>query len=731
MLPASLWWLTIAVLTLGQAFPPANAASLDMAWYQRSLVGMEVGPTGAQFGHSDTNDTRYCSKFDGRDIVRRCVAAHCEYVVIWARDGDYAYYDSKLLPKAPGLGARDPLREAVDEARRHKLPIIAYCVIQQGGHFQEAHPEIRMRGADGKLLGQFCFNSGYLEVLKQLIAEQLAYGVDGFHLDMPEHNFGPPYGCWCDTCRQQFEKVFSRPMPKGVAWDEDWDRMLEFRYRSSQRFELALTAYIRSLNPRATVDFNYFGNPPFSWEVGQRPVQHAGNGDFVTGETGLWGFSALTVGLNAEFYRAATPGQPVQVAISRDARVYHNQTVRPLADLRWEVFTLLAHGAFVTTVDKTAFDGGLDPLAYARIGEVQAEALARRMHFGQQPVAEVGIYFSSRTRDWFAREKASDYLQCFQGAHKAMVYEHLPWGVILDENVTLPTLQQFPIVLLPNAAILSENEVELLRRYVSEGGKLIVTGLGGCCDHWGKPQDKSSLESLTGAHFIRRLDSLDNWVRFSSPQTSKLQSQLMPEGQMDRPFLVKGPAIVCEATSAVPVGGLMKPYRTVRQQQGKEGTAWPMSAEAAVGPAILVNQLGKGMVLTFAGSPDFATASEHHIVEARQLLRNAVRLLNPQPRVQITAPATVEAVVSDDPVARTLRVHFIGYNAPPQTTPAKDRPYVLPGLIEEAPMFRASVELDRPVKRFKALNQSTVLKKNGKRVEAVVNDIHEMLLLTY
>ena len=73
-----------------------NAA--DEPWFTRSLVGMEVGPTGAQFGHSDKGDTRYCARFDGREIVRRCVAAHCDYLVIWARDGDYAYYDSKLLP---------------------------------------------------------------------------------------------------------------------------------------------------------------------------------------------------------------------------------------------------------------------------------------------------------------------------------------------------------------------------------------------------------------------------------------------------------------------------------------------------------------------------------------------------------------------------------------------------------------------------------------------------------
>ena len=50
-------------------------------------------------------------------------------------------------------------------------------------------------------------------------------------------------------------------------------------------------------------------------------MQHAGIGDFVTGETGVWAFSALTVGLNAEFYRAATPGLPFQVAIQRGVRM--------------------------------------------------------------------------------------------------------------------------------------------------------------------------------------------------------------------------------------------------------------------------------------------------------------------------------------------------------------------------------------------------------------------------
>jgi len=707
----------------------AAPASTEKPWFDRNIVGMEVGPTGAQFGHSDSNDVRYCARFDGREIVRHAVAAHSEYLVMWVRDGDYAYYDSKLLPKVPGLGTRDPLREAMDEARLSKLPLIAYCVVQQGGHFLKAHPEWEMRGADGQPIGRFCYNSGYLEAMKTIVAEQLAYGLAGFHIDMMDQGFGPPYGCWCAACQREFQKQFSRPMPKGATWDEAWDQMLEFRYATSERFEKALYAHIKSINPRATVDYNYHGNPPFSFEVGQRPVQHAGNSDFVTGETGVWGFSALTVGLNAEFYRAAVPHQRVQVAMQRGVRMYHDQTTRPLNDIRWELLTLLAHGSFVTVVDKTGFDGWLDPVTYERVGTAFSEAQAKRAHFGQPPVQDVGIYYSSRTRDWVGREKPADYFQSFQGAHKALVYEHIPYGVVLDENATLETLQRFPILMLPNVGILSGKEVALFRRYVEAGGKLLVTGQSGLFDRLGQPLAESVLSELIGANVKGRLDSVDNWVTLSG--SGPMLARASADIRTNWPFLVKGSAVVYEPTTATPLGELLKPHRTTRQQAGKEGTDWPMSADVPVGPAMLSHALGKGTVLTFAASPDFATASEHHIVEARRLIRNAVRLLNPTPRVEITAPAHVETVVTDDAASRTLRIHLLGYNSPPQTTPAKERPYVLPGLIEEAPRYRVTLAFrDRP-RSVKAFSPSTRLQRRGGRVQLTVEDIHEVVTVRY
>ena len=61
--------------------------------------------------------------------------------------------------------------------------------------------------------------------------------------------------------------------------------------------------------------------------------------------------------------------------------------------------------------------------------------------------------------------------------------------------------------------------------------------------------------------------------------------------------------------------------------------------------------------------------------------------------------------------------------------PATDAPYVLPGLIEDAPLYRASVTLNRPIKHAAVLNRSTVLRRQGNRLDLMVEDVHEVLVL--
>jgi hypothetical protein len=175
----------------------------------------------------------------------------------------------------------------------------------------------------------------------------------------------------------------------------------------------------------------------------------------------------------------------------------------------------------------------------------------------------------------------------------------------------------------------------------------------------------------------------------------------------------------------------MTPHRTVRQKQGKEGTGWPLSAGEAVGPAVLLHDLGKGRVLTVAASPDAATAGEHPIVEARRLLANAVRLVHPSPRVRVEAPAFVESVVIDDPRSRILRVHLIAYASTPTTTPPSNRPYVIPGLVEDAPTFRVRITLRNPPRSARSGHPAQTAAIEGSSIVATVSDIHDVLVIEY
>jgi len=88
-------------------------------------------------------------------------------------------------------------------------------------------------------------------------------------------------------------------------------------------------------------------------------------------------------------------------------------------------------------------------------------------------------------------------------------------------------------------------------------------------------------------------------------------------------------------------------------------------------------------------------------------------------------------VVPDEPGTRTLRVHFLAYTSLPQATPATGRPYVLPGLMEDAPLFRASVQTRFPIKGVTALNRSTQVKRAGDTVAVLIDDVHDVLTLRY
>ena len=164
----------------------------------------------------------------------------------------------------------------------------------------------------------------------------------------------------------------------------------------------------------------------------------------------------------------------------------------------------------------------------------------------------MGIYYSCPSRDWYGKEEPDNYQRSFVGAHHALTYSHISMGVILDENVTLNSLKQFPIVYLPNIVVLSSVEIELLSHYIESGGNLLATGLTGLYGQLGYQLPQSAIGQLIGGQFVKTLSGWDNHIALPK-QTTHL-GQLSRDIPPDWPFLLYGPAAVFEPKTALGYG---------------------------------------------------------------------------------------------------------------------------------------------------------------------------------
>ena len=708
---------------------PSSAAGLlqrnseVVPWYRSLSVGIEWGPTGA-----NDLDSIYCSKALGKEIIRFLAKARAEYAVIFMRDQTYTYYNSTVARKCPNLGESDLLSECLDEAKKLKMAVIAYCQIQYATSSWEAHPEWRMKDYAGKdIPGRLCYRSGYLNFIKKLAAELMEYEISGFHFDMLDMGFGAPYGCWCPDCQITFEKEYGTSMPEGVTWNEKWDMMLEFRSSSITDFCKQLYSFVKSKRPDLAVDFNYHGYPPFSWEVGQKPVQNAMNGDFVTAEGLPWIFGHNNPSLLSLFLQGARLGGPAQIATSRSVYNYHDFTVRPVADMKWEVLTYLAHGAQCTMVDKANYDGSSDPLVYERLAEIFEEARGKQEFFRHKPLQEVGIYYSRRSRDWYGREDGPKFMAAFWGAHKALLQSQISMGIVIDENVSLERLQQFPVIYLPGVAILSEREVGFLDEYVSGGGNLLVTGMTGLYDRFGRQLDQSVIAKIVGASLLRiQEDHPDNYLRLPRELSKSPAEFLLQNVPVDWPILTWGPLAVYEPTEAQAYGELLVAHRSRENQWSNL-----MSADRVVGPAVLVHRRGKGQVICVPCSLDAAYAGNYRVPEHRLLLRNLIRKLNPNPPVLVAAPLNVEAILLRDEGQNRLLLHLLAFWGPPTSTaePFGKGRKVLPPLMEEAMLYEAHVQIQQSFLTARTLSSQASLTRDHSQIRLRTSAVHEVLII--
>lgn len=700
---------------------------------------IEVGFHYHDLGQYNDYYSEILSRFDAKQIVANLLRANADSCHFWAEAiSDYYYGASgsqlQLAHEHASLRGRDLIRELTEETKARGINVLAYTSAHSSWDFARLHPELVMKDSEGKPVGsEICFNSNLFFELQKYRSSYLLsnYQIAGLFFDMMNYPFDK-LACYCETCSRLFHDKYGIDLPKTPGRTDDWEKFLKFRYDANARFARSLKEYLRGQFPGRLICFNYHGQVPFSWQVAFRPVGHASLSDVTLAEDFATRFSQGYPSITAAFLAGVRPGSVFQLMTDMTLGGYGDFTQRPVADLKWDLFTGKMRGGNVMVIEKILHDYSTRPAVYDMIGEAFKEVKEKEPLFDYPPHTEVGLYYSLRTRDWYDQYNSDAYERCVIGAFRALTDLHYQVEFVFDESARLERLKQFPIIFLANTAILTDQEIEALRRYVADGGLLLATWETGLYDAKGNLLQDYGIADLLGVHYAGHVEQqwktqfgapdsqVEPWhfVRFSSGAWT---ADVHPD--LDLPVI--GRPIVMRADGAQVFGEL----RTALPGGRPPGMAG-CSPWKTVGSALAVHRVGKGSTVYFPVPIACQYSTPRALPDHRNLIRNALRHLYPAREIAIDAPVNVESVVMRGARDGEYIVHFAGLWPRKNCKTYWQAPAPTTEIMEEPALYNASIRLAKQVSHARAHSSATSVRVDGHTVRIQAGGVHEAVIIS-
>ena len=475
-----------------------------------------------QRGHAAFPDFPLLSAVDPENDLEVLASAGVDSVVLFAKcQYGNAYYPTRVGREHSALHGRDLFGEQLAAAHSRGLRVIAYYsnmwdTAQAGANPDWALVPAESRGSTGRWPA-LCLLSGYRQLALDQVREiARAYPIDGLWSDIL--TAGP---CVCYRCKAVFEAEYGHPIPTSRG-DEGWLDLVHFSQRILRDYLAEQRAVLLEERPDAALIPNYYATTFVDAVIGLS-TEHLGFADIGSSEGytdwhGL-GFPSFA----SEYIQAGVLGRPTEVLVSRFVHTW-DFTLRSPAQLRFEAFTVAAHGSAVSLDDQPYATGALEPEVYRRLAPVYERIDERSPWldgFRSEPYA--ALYASQTSRELESllgapendsvgeqsaqfpqsepRSAASDLVAAVTGSYRSLVEAHLPVEFLDERPASLARLGEFAVVVLADVLSVSEAEADALRRYVASGGGLVTTGPTGIRDSAGNLLSGSSVEDLLGVHF--------------------------------------------------------------------------------------------------------------------------------------------------------------------------------------------------------------------------------------
>jgi hypothetical protein len=657
------WLLLVTLLALD--FPPALVRADDRALEGKNQPFAPIEPPAWVFGVSRM-------AFLAPSQLDLAAAAGVQVVhtnLVWP------YYPLKR--DGGGLTADDSahLRDLVEGCHRRGMKLVLGLPPFPPSALVKEHPDWRVHpdqtGAILKLepkeadLGtRVGCNLGpwgnyLIEVLAELMRD---FGIDGYSFD---GNYHPPI-CFCPACQQAYRQETGAELPAKVNLAElGYRRYLAWRGDKLEDHYRRMQARLKAINKDAvlmswTVNAGRYGHLLTSPRVMSTrlnllfdlPMQ-----EWWLDETNLGPSVAPAFG--AAYLRGIMGGRPCA------SEPYMMSRGNPYGTDSFPAFERVTRTLLATT------QGSLAPQSFGWPGHegstrdaLRAIAERERWILNARPMPWAALLVSEQTRQYVAyKDIAARYLPHLFGTFRAALEEHRALDLINDWDLTPERLARYRVLVLANAAALSDAQVQAVRAFVAAGGGLVATCETSLCDELGRAHPDFALADLFGVSFQGMSaaprpgsgapglsdNGIDeaHWSKRSAvgPLTWK-DHPLARGARLDalvptHSVTFRGPLCrVSEPASAAEVAARIKP-------DGTDGNALP---------ALIAREQGAGRVVYLAAGLDAALWSYSYPYQ-RLLLSSALDWAARQPfPISVDAPMCVQSTFFEQQASGGRRV---------------------------------------------------------------------------
>jgi hypothetical protein len=580
--------------------------------------------------------------FDAQEFILTLQQAHVNSVTVFAKcHHGYSYYPTKVGTPHPHL-TRDLLGEMIEACHGAAIRAPVYITVVWDELAFAEHPEWRQVTPEGCIAGpsdsplkpgwkNLCINTPYAEYVLAQVEEVLAaYEPDGVFLDIVTRatRFG---GCVCPTC---VEDMLAGGLDPGDAEQRSAFSLEVERRFMSRAHELVTGRQRTGRKPALSLFFNSRLRMDLDPTKGLRPEGKYFSHYEIESLPGhpQWGYDHFP--MFVRYFQ--TLGKELVGMTGR----FHTSWgdfggLRNRAALEFECLGALAHGATCSIGDQLHPRGQLNTAAYERIGEVygQVEAV-ERWCAGTTALPEIGVF----TTNTAVEGQQSLVHATDQGA--LHVLEQLKHQFqFVDRGADL---SPYAVVILPDGTHIDEDLGGRLRRFLADGGKLLIAG-------------KSGLDQAQGEFVL----SEEMGVQYQGPAEFSpdyvVVEPALGESVEPMPHVCQLPGVrVAPAPGTQILARAGAPYFNRTWQHFCSHQYTPME-KVTDDPIVTQN---KGVV--YVARPLFREYAESSRRVHRQILANCLRRLLPRPRLgKHNLPST--ATVTVRRLGDHLVVHLLHY----------------------------------------------------------------------